>query len=254
LDENDTGRPLRWGDARAVIAMVHEIGQASGFGRLLGQGVRRAAEELGRGSEAYAIHVKGLEFPAHDPRCFKGLASGYATSNRGACHLSCFTYPWERSATQPEMGYPETFDRTVDVGKGEMTAKFQNLMGVVDSLKICKFAVILGVKVEDLVDWVNLATGWDIDFTELMTTGERIFTLKRVFNQSLGISRKDDILPKRILEQPRGSGGSADTLPDLTSQLDEYYAFREWSADGSVPAEKIMSLGLGAYQAWISNK
>lgn len=251
IDDKDAGRPLKWGDSRAVIELIHEIGQNSGFGRLLGKGVRTAARELGRGSEDYAIHVKGMELPAHDPRCFKGLATGYATSNRGACHLASLTYPWERSACQPELGYPETFDRTLDVGKGEMTAKFQNLMGVVDSLKVCKFAIILGLRVEQLVEWINLATGWDMDFGELMRVGERVFTLKRVFNQSLGLSRKDDILPKRILEQPRGSGGSADTLPDLSIQLDEYYAFRGWTPEGLVPEQKLIELGLEEHVSWL---
>lgn len=93
-----------------------------------------------------------MEFPAHDPRCYKGLAVGYATSSRGACHLSSFTYPWERAASMPELGYDEPQDRSSDMGKGKMTAQFQDIMSMADSLKLCKFALSTGaVKISDII-------------------------------------------------------------------------------------------------------
>ena len=143
ISEVEVGRKLHWGDPDTLISLIKEIGLNEGFGKILGLGVRKASEQI-KGSEKYAIHVKGMELPAHDPRCFKGLAVGYATSNRGACHLSSFSYPWERSATIPELGYDSVHDRTIDEGKGELTAKFQNLMGIADSIKVCKFALIVG--------------------------------------------------------------------------------------------------------------
>lgn len=250
ITEKETGRKLVWGEEETLIALIKEIAHKKGFGAILGLGVKKAAEMIGRGAEKYAIHAKGMELPAHDPRCFKGLAVGYATSNRGACHLSSFTYPWERSASMPELGYATTHDRTLDREKGELAAKFQNLMSMADSLKICKFALIVGVKIEELINWLNLITGWDVNFDEFMQTGERIFTLKRWYNNALGITRKDDTLPERILKEPRGEGGSADTVPNLELQLEEYYRYRGWNQEGVPTLEKLRKLGLENFIDW----
>lgn len=250
IDRETIGRDLNWGDGEAMLATIRDIAESRGFGKILGQGTRKAAEIIGRGSERFAIHSKGLELPAHDARCFKGMACGYATSNRGACHLTSFTYPWERSSSFPELGYFETANRTQDEGKGVMTAKFQDLMGVVDSLKICKFALILSVKISTLIDWIGSVTGWDITQEELMKIGERIFLMKRIYNTGLGLSRKEDTLPKRILEESRDSGGSKGYLPDLEKQLDEYYAYRKWSMDGIPDNKHLADLGIGNFSSW----
>lgn len=251
VSEKDIGRPLRWGDGEALIEMVKDIAEVRGFGKVLGQGTRKAAELVGNGAEEFAIQTKGMELPAHDPRCFKGLACGYATSSRGACHLSSFTYPWERSATFPEFGYEKTVARTQDTGKGEMTARFQDLMCIADSVKICKFPLILGVKVETLSNWLKSVTGWDVSPEELLETGRRITTMKRLYNVGTGLDRKDDSLPRRILEEPRGTGGSPDTLPDLKMQLEEYYRFRGWDERGRPGRNLLEELGIGEFSNWL---
>jgi len=244
LTREKAGMDIPWGDVKVVLDLVHKIGRSDGIGAVLGMGSRKAAERLGKGAEAYAIHSKGMELPAHDPRCFKGLASGYALSPRGACHLSSFTYPWERSATFPEFGYETVQDRKADEGKGIMTARFQDLMAVADSLKVCKFSISVGTRVEEYARWLSLVTGWDVSVEELLLTGERVFTLKRLYNAALGIGREEDTLPGRILKEPRGTGESADTLPDLEKQLDEYYRFRGWSREGLPTDETLERLGL----------
>jgi aldehyde:ferredoxin oxidoreductase len=134
-------------------------------------------------------------------------------------------------------------DRTVDEGKGKINVGFQNLMGVLDSLKMCKFPFAI-TRIDDLLVWVNGITGWDMDAGELMTAGERIFNLKKIYNLACGLTSKDDTLPQRILREPRGAGGSADTLPDLEGQLREYYTERGWTEEGVPLPEKIASLGL----------
>jgi aldehyde:ferredoxin oxidoreductase len=131
----------------------------------------------------------------------------------------------------------------VDEGKGKINVGFQNLMGIMDSLKMCKFP-FAATRMEDLLVWINGVTGWDMDGGELMAAGERLFNLKKLFNMACGLTARDDTLPERILREPRGSGGSADTLPDLESQLREYYAEREWSEEGIPLPSKIASLGL----------
>lgn len=245
ITEAQTGRAIKWGDSQVLYDLIDEIGQNIGFGKVLGQGVKKAADLIGNGAEKYAMHVKGLELPGHDPRCYKGLAVGYATSSRGACHLSSFSYPWERAASMPEFGLDGPHDRFADVGKGELTAKFQNLMSMIDSLKLCKFAFSTGVvKIATTIDFLYAITGTKLTFDEFMETGERIFNLKRLYNGKLGLDRKDDSLPDRILKEPRGTGGSADSLPDLNVQLDEYYKYRGWDENGIPTLETIRRLGL----------
>ncbi len=254
LTEEQAGMPLHWGNGEAVNYLVRKIGECEGIGSLLGKGTRAASEELGGGARKFAIHSKGLEFPAHDPRCFKSLAAGYATSTRGACHLNGYSYAWERSASFPEFGYPEKQDRTVDRGKGVMGARFQNLSSLADSLKICKFTLLMGVSLSDISQWLKCVTGRDFSIEELERTGERIYTMKRLFNTGHGLSRKDDSLPERILKEPRGSGGSADYLPDLQAQLDEYYEYRGWTREGIPTPEKLEELGLREFFNWLPSR
>ncbi|MGC9490209.1 MAG: aldehyde ferredoxin oxidoreductase family protein [Thermovirgaceae bacterium] len=254
LTEKNTETPIKWGDGEVVLELIEKIANKRDIGVLLGQGTKRAAEKIGKGAEAFAIQSKGLEFPAHDPRCFKSLASGYATSVRGACHLNSYSYPWERSAAFPELGYPEKSDRTKDEGKGVMTAKFQNLSSMLDSLKICKFAVLNGVEIGTMRKWLKDITGWDMSQGEFLETGERIYNMKRIFNAGMGFRRSDDTLPERILNQARGSGGSADLLPDLDLQLEEYYRFRNWDENGAPGIALLRRLGLVEFVNWLSGE
>lgn len=251
LDEARAGSPLRWGDGEVLLRMIRQMGAAEGFGAVLNQGSRRAAEIIGRGAERFAIHVKGLELPAHDPRCYKGLACGYATSSRGACHLSGYTYAFERSATFPDLGYSEVVDRRADLGKGRLNADMQNLMGVLDSLKLCKFSLAGVISLADILEWLRAVTGLKLSQDALMETGERIFTMKRLFNLAHGFTRDDDVLPPRILEEPRPDGGAAGVLPDLELQLDEYFRYRGWSERGIPPRGHLERLGLMDLSPWL---
>ena len=249
ISEEEVGYPLSWGDGEAMVRLLGDVVEKKGFGAVLSDGTRKAAQRIGKGAEGYAIHSKGMDFPAHDPRCYKSLAAGYATSNRGACHLSGFTYSAERNVTYPELGVNSVLNRTEDEGKGKLNVPLQNMMGILDSLKMCKFPFSL-TSLDDILVWLNGITGWDADREELFETGARIFNLKRVFNVACGLTREDDSLPKRILTEPRGTGGSADTLPDLQLQLDEYYPARGWSTEGIPLPETLRSLGLEECIPW----
>ncbi|QNB46338.1 aldehyde ferredoxin oxidoreductase [Thermanaerosceptrum fracticalcis] len=245
ITEEDTGGvSLQWGDAGAVIDMIHQIGQRKKLGKILAEGVKRAAAQIGGVAEEFALHVKGLEPPAHDPRAFNSLAVAYATSNRGACHLQGFTHPYEIAATIPELNYCKPFDRFAVRGKGELTANLQNIMSMCDSLKICKFAVVGGVTLTHMVEWLNLITGWEMTVADFLLTGERLFNLKRLYNVRCGITRKDDTLPPRLLSLKRGSGGAADNLPPLGEMLSEYYLYRGWDELGRPTQSKLEELDL----------
>lgn len=238
--EDTDGIELKFGNEKAMIETIHKIGKREGYlGELLSKGVRAAAAELGNNAEEFAIHVKGMEFPAHDPRAYNGVALSYATSNRGACHLQGFTHGFEKGFTMPELGIDEPHPRHEVEGKGEFVAKLQDLMCIFDSIKLCKFAIIGGVKLTDITNFYNAVTGQDLTNEDLMLIGERLYNLKRLYNIRCGISRKDDTLPVRILTHRRGPN-----LPPLGRMLSDYYEYRKWDEIGVPTEEKLKELGL----------
>jgi aldehyde:ferredoxin oxidoreductase len=190
------------------------------------------------------MHIKGLELPAHDPRGYNAGAIGFATSSRGACHLAGLSHTFERVLKSPEMGIPEPLDRYQVEGKGILAAKSQNLMGMMDSLKLCKFILFGGITITHIVKWYRDVTGREISIDDFVKTGERIFNLKRLYNVRLGISRKDDTLPFRSLTFKRIGKGLTPNLPPLGQMLSEYYEYRSWSEEGIPTPEKIEELGI----------
>lgn len=234
-----------WGDAPAAIALLERIGrQEDELARLLGQGIRAAAAQFGEMANEFAIQVKGLEMPMHDPRAFYSLAPGYATSSRGACHLQALSHIFARSVTMPEIGVYEVLDRYAVEGAGELVARSQDLMSLFDSLKQCKFVMFGGVKLSHMTEWLRAITGWDVDNEEMLAIGERICNLKRMYNVRLGVSRKDDALPPRILVDRFPEGGAAGRLPPADQMLADYYQARGWTAEGVPTPRKLAELGL----------
>lgn len=225
------GIPLSWGSADTILQTIHKIANQEGIGELLGDGVKRAAERLGNGAEEFAIHTKGLEFPYHDPRAFLDMAANYATGNRGCCHLESFSYPLGYGVSIKELGYDKEMNPHSNDGKAEIAVNMQNLMSIYNGLGLCKFLFRAQVGPELLNTWTNYATGWQNSMEDLMKAGGRIFNLKRLYNVKLGISRKDDTLPKRLLNAQK-EGGAAGSLPYLERLLNEYYQIRGWTDEG----------------------
>lgn len=242
--EETNNLELKWGSGEAVIQLIHMIARREGIGRILGEGVKRASEKIGSTASEFALHVKALELPAHDPRAYNSVGLSYATSNRGACHTQGLTHVFERSLTMPELGYTEIQDRFGISGKGEFVAKMQDLMCLLDSLKLCKFILFGGIKLQHMIEWLNLVTGRNITQKEFMKAGERIFNLKRMYNVRCGITRKDDTLPNRILTLRRREGGAGQNLPPLGEMLSQYYEYRCWDEFGIPKKEKLIELEL----------
>ena len=253
ITTSDTdGFELNWGNHQAMMETVRKIGEREGFWELLGEGVKRAAEHIGGTAYEYAMHVKGLEFPAHDPRALASHALGYATGSIGAAHMetagadhleNCMEL--DNPRTSPELGFPVALQRFDTEGKGRLVAKTQDYSCLMDSITVCLFlSMAPGVQPSNYLAALNSATGWDITFDEFMLTGERIHNLKRMFSVKRGISRKDDILPARILTQRLTSGGTRGNLFHLGAMLNEYYAVRGWSEEGIPTREKLIELGL----------
>ncbi|MGD0625427.1 MAG: aldehyde ferredoxin oxidoreductase family protein [Thermodesulfobacteriota bacterium] len=245
ITKKETGElELLWGRGDVVVKMVEKIGKREGLGHLLGEGVRIAAEKIGKNAVEFSPHVKGLEIPGHDPRCYNAGGVSYATSNRGACHLAGFSHTFERILSLPEIGIEKPLPRLEVKGKGELAAKTQNVMGLYDALKVCKFTLFGGLKLTPIAAWYTMVTGVPLDVPELLKIGERIFNQKRLYNVRCGISRKDDTLPARFLTLKRTGEGLTPNLPPLGEMLSEYYQVRGWSEEGIPTPEKLRDLGL----------
>lgn len=248
--EDCDGIEAEWGSAGAMVALAEKTCKGEGIGKLLSLGVAGMAREL-PGAGEYAVHVKGLAFPAHDPRCFNTLAVGYATSNRGACHLAGSSYFYEKTAVMPEHGYDTPRPRYTEGGEARLNFYAQNLMCLLDSLKVCKFAIYGGVSYTLLAEWYEMVTGTKISLEEITKAGERIFNVKRMYNVRHGIGKKDDNLPDRITKTARNDEGTGTYMPDLEPALEEYYRIRGWDENGVPTPETLDRLDLGEMKEYL---
>lgn len=244
------GLDLSWGNAEAIVELVRLMGENQGLGALLNQGVRRAAAQIGGGAEAFAIHVKGLEMPMHDPRAFFSMAVTYATSPRGACHLHGQPLSFESGATMPEAGITEPQDRFGLTGKGLAAKVAQDMASVYNSLVVCFFSAS-ALQPGQIGDLLTVTTGDKYDGERVLRTGERITNLQRLFNLHVGMDPAEDRLPPRLLE-PLDAGPAAGKVPNIVDQLKEYYEVRGWSQDGLPLPETLRALGLAGLATKVS--
>lgn len=246
--EDLDGLEMVWGNAEAMVKLVDMIGKSKGFGEVLGRGLLRAADYLGPEAHEFAMHTRGVALPAHDPRARFSSAIGYAVSPIGASHVQATSHDWETPGEgkylPPELGYDIPLDRFQVEGKGILTSKLFSLFAMYNSLCLCFFALFGGENVTHLVTWLNGATGWDLTIDEFLKTGKRIFTLKRLYNIRCGLTRKDDILPPRILLHATKEGGSKGKIPPLNLMLSEFYEHQGWDEFGRPKAENVLALGL----------
>ena len=227
---------IKWGDAEKVKELLRDIAYRRGKGAELAEGVRFIGGKYG--ADNWAAHVKGLEIPMHDARAFSSLAAAYATHPRGACHLPHQMYLYEMGKTIQEYDI-KSDDRFSNDGKGILTAKVQNFSELFNSITMCAF---MPVKPRHIAEMLKAVTGYDYNVENIYTAGERIFTLKRIYNVKCGITARDDTLPEIVL-QPL-EGGSAGNVPDVKKQVSELYEFRKWP-EGIPSREKLEELGLG---------
>jgi aldehyde:ferredoxin oxidoreductase len=236
LPSTDVPFPLKFGDGDAVVELIKLMGAREGIGDLLAEGSYRLAEHYGH--PEFSMSVKKQEIPAYDPRGVKGIGLEYATSNRGACHVRGYTIA-------PEvLGTPMQVDRLTYDGKAELTKLFQDLTAAVDSSGACLFTTF-GMEAGNYAELLKTATGFPYDDKELLLAGERIWNLERLFNIKAGLTKEDDTLPTRLLEEPIPSGPSEGEVNELSKMLPEYYQVRGWDSDGKPTKERLKELGLG---------
>jgi aldehyde:ferredoxin oxidoreductase len=253
LTSSDTDLDLRWGNSDTVLELVTRIAYRKELGKILAEGVRRASQAIGKGSEYYAMHIKGQEISAQDGRAQQSMGLAQATSSRGADHLKGFPtidemgYPTEAVQRYGKQYLPEIVDPIQTKYKPMVVKDGEEFCAIIDSVGICKFGTLFPPALywEPIATALSLITGMELDAPKLKTIGERIVNLQRMYNIRHGITRKDDRQPRRTLEEKSPSGRAKGHVVYLDKMVDEYYELRGWNKTTGFPTEqKLKNLGL----------
>lgn len=238
-DEDCNGVPLKWGSSEALVEWTKRMGDPeTEMDWLMSAGSARLCEHYGH--PEYSMSVKKQEMPAYDPRGIQGIGINYATSNRGGCHVRGYT------VSQEVLGlFEQPIDRTSIEGRAAMAAGYQNLNSVVDSLGVCTFTSF-AMRAPEFAGVLSAATGNEYTVEELLTTGERIYNMERLFNKAAGMDGAEDTLPERLTKEPIPEGPSKGMVNHLDESLPQYYAARGW-VNGFPTDETLKRLGLDEY-------
>ncbi|MBI4790534.1 MAG: aldehyde ferredoxin oxidoreductase family protein [Chloroflexi bacterium] len=250
LKETD-GIDLSFGNAEAMLRVLRKIAFRDGLGDVLADGTLAAARRIGKGTEKYAMQVKGLELPGYDVRALKAHGLGYATSYTGADH--CRGYAFQEVFGVP---IPWQVDRFALEDKGKLTIWNQDVRtATLDCATMCAFLLDMAVPAtacQNTATLMEAVTGLSFTPEEVLQVGERVNNLAKAFNVREGFTRADDTLPERLMTEPLRAGGSKGQVlrrQDLDKMLDEYYSLRGWDVKTGTPTrEKLTDLRL-AYAA-----
>ena len=253
LTEKDTGGlRLNFGNAEAMLQLVEMIARREGIGKVLADGVVRAASAFGKGAENCALHVKGQELPMHEPRFKLGMGAGYAVSPTGADHnhnMHDSTYTMEVPASLKALGVLEPLSLQDLSGAKVRLLVYKSLWEcTLNSLVFCEFVWLNGCDSSQIADLIRGVTGWNTTVWELMKIGERCNTMARAFNIREGITKGDDCLPRRFFS-PYISGtssfpGVGINEEEFKKAIDTYYAMLGWDKNGVPTLAKLQELGI----------
>ncbi len=245
LTKEDTGGlELTWGNSESLVALLEKMGRREGIGDILADGVKRAAERIGKGSEKFAMHVQGSEVPMHDPKFMPGLATTYKMDATPARH----TQGHEDQAPLLE-GWPE-HDKYEYSGKSKLHKQTMEMMHVVNAVGVCQFAVF-AYDWNFIPDFLKSITGWDINIEECYRIGERIANVRHAFNLREGLNPLRFHVPSRLIgDPPQLKGNVRNITVDIDTQVNEYCGIMDWDPETAVPSkERLESLGLDGVAA-----
>lgn len=225
--------PLNWGDHMRMSELIDQTAKREGIGDVLAEGVSRIAEHFGHPEIAMA--VRGQSIPAYDPRGLKGMGLGYATSNRGACHLRGYSPASELGLIGLKT------DPLAWEGKGELLKILQDIHAFSDSLDLCKFSAFAEGAEEYAAQYAAICGIDNFTAEDVLKVGERVYNLERYYNQLAGEQAGSDKLPARFTTEPSTQPGSEGHVCELDQMLEEYYALRGWE-NGVVPEAKLREL------------
>jgi len=244
--QDTDGLEIKWGDPKTLIRLVEQIGKKERFGSIFCEGTLEAARKIGKGASEIVAHCKGLDLPAHDPRACISLAPTYATGTRGACHFRGGCEDIEMGGFFiPEIGITkETVKFFERENQSKLAAKCQDYFALLNSLVLCAFMVDGGdMPFTGLKNLFNAITGWDYSIDDLMTAGERIFTVQRLNNIRDGYNAKTDELPKKMFKAAQ-EGFRAGKIPPFKELMEDYYRLRGWDEKGEPKKETLKRLDL----------
>jgi len=239
------GIDAHFGNAEALIQLIEKIGTREGIGDMLADGVKAAAEKIGKNSMQLAQHIKGLEVTGYDLRCLKTTALGSAVSFRGADHNRSGAFASDVKGKVDRL--------KAERGRGLLVKETEDVNAIIDSLIICKNAKgTLYKELADMAKLYSLVTGVDMTPEQLRAAGERIINIARLINLREGLTREDDTLPWKVMNQPIPDDGPVKgavvTQEELDLLLDDYYTARGWTVDGVPTKEKLKELSMEEYQ------
>jgi len=225
---------LAWGDHQHMVKLIKATALREGVGNVLAEGVARIAAHYGH--PEVGMTVRGQSIPAYDPRGLKGMGLGYATSNRGACHLRGYSPASELGVIGLKT------DPLAWKGKGELLKILQDIHAFSDSLDLCKFSAFAEGAEEYAAQYAAVVGLPNFSPDDVMKTGERIYNLERYYNQLAGEQAGADTLPARFTTEPSTMPGSEGHVCELDLMLEEYYTMRGWEAGGVVSEAKLKEL------------
>jgi aldehyde:ferredoxin oxidoreductase len=236
--EDTGGLDLRFGNADAMVKLVHDAAFREGFGAKIALGCRELAKEIGQGSEVFAMHTKGVEVGGYDPRGAKGMALVYGCGPRGGCHHAG-GYTVQIEFTTPDI------DRYADSGKAPIVIMTRNRRAAAaDSGGTCAFLTV-GMDNDVLAEMISAATGNAMSVQDMMLAGERISMLERVINVREGLRAVDDVIPSRLVEESVPDGPTAGHIVDWDLMKTEFYQASELDPVTSLPTkEKLAKMNL----------
>ncbi|MGB9915509.1 MAG: aldehyde ferredoxin oxidoreductase family protein [Candidatus Bathyarchaeales archaeon] len=235
------GIDAHFGNVEALLLLLEKMGKREGIGDILAEGVRIAAQKIGKGAEKLAQHIKGLEVTGYDLRCLKTAALGFAVSFRGADHNRHGAYAFDVKGKVDRL--------KAEKGRGKMVRDMEDVYALIDSFIVCKFSRGTYYKeLQDMAKLYSLVTGIDTTAEELKKSGERINTIARIINIREGFSRKDDTLPWKVMNMPIPDDGPVKgavvTQEELDLLLDDYYESRGWTLEGVPTVAKLKELAM----------
>jgi aldehyde:ferredoxin oxidoreductase len=241
LAKADTGIELRWGDGKAIVALAEKIARREGIGALLADGVKHAAEKIGRGAEQYAVHAQGQELPAHDPRFIPALAVTYRMDGTPGRHTQGGR-AWLMGVDFLTDPREDKYDFT---NTGELQRKAVNMLHVVNSAGICLFAYV-SYPSQFIPDFLTAVTGSEYTLDSCLNIGERIGTMRHLFNLREGLNPlKYFMNPRAVGKPPLKEGPLANVTIDDDTMIKDYLKAVDWDLTTTRPsAKKLRELGL----------
>ncbi|MBA7476927.1 putative oxidoreductase YdhV [subsurface metagenome] len=233
------GIEMTWGNHQSIVAMTEKLAKREGFGAVLADGAKVAAEKIGKGSEKYAIHIQGQEVPAHDPKFGFPLTTSYRMDATPARHTQ------GRDDLVPPGLLPD-FDSKSFSGRGEAQRISSNFHHVMNCAGMCMFMYLSIPTAKAVAEFISAVTGWDVTMDELIKTGERIQDLRHAFNLREGLNPLEFKVPDRLLGRPaQKEGPLAGVTVDEDTMIKEFLAAMNWDAKTAKPSKKkLQELGL----------